>query len=129
MNSVNFVGRITADPELKQTTNGKSVVTFTLAVKRPHTKDTTDFHKVIAWAHSAEYLARYARKGDTISVSGYATNREYTDRDSKKRYVTEYIADDLQVFSDRSAAGAAQDLAYNEEQAFPANAGEDGLPF
>lgn len=129
MNSVNYVGRITADPELKQTTTGKSVVTFTLAVKRPHTKDITDFNKYIAWEHNAEYLCRYARKGDTVSVSGYSTNREYTDRDQSKRYVTEYVAEELQVFSNRQAAGAAQVPTYDEQQAFPANAGEDGLPF
>jgi single-strand DNA-binding protein len=49
MNSVKFLGRTTSDIELKRTDRGKSVATFSLAVKRPFTKDTTDFFNVVAW--------------------------------------------------------------------------------
>lgn len=100
MNSVNLVGRITATPELKQTTTGKSVVNFSLAVKRPRVKDATDFFKIIAWAHTAEYVSRYAHKGDTMVVSGIITNREY-EQNGRKVFVTEIVADDVQVLGGR----------------------------
>ena len=56
MNSINLVGRLTADPELKTTQSGISVCTFSLAVNRPRVKDTTDFINCVAWRQSAEYL-------------------------------------------------------------------------
>ena len=102
MNTVNLIGRITAVPELQQTTDGKSVISFTLAVKRPHSKDTTDFLRCKAWAHTAEYVARYAGKGDIMAVSGYITVREYESNGMRKVY-TEIQADDVQILNTRQA--------------------------
>lgn len=123
MNSVNLVGRITADPELKQTTSGKSVITFSLAVKRPRVKDTTDFLKIIVWTHTAEYVAKYAHKGDTLAVSGVITNREY-EQNGRKAYSTEIIADEVQVLGNRQTAAGAADMPNFEE--VPQ---DDTLPF
>lgn len=115
MNSVNLVGRITATPELKQTTTGKSVVNFSLAVKRPRVKDTTDFFKIIAWAHTAEYVSRYAHKGDTMVVSGIITNREY-EQNGRKVFVTEIVADDVQVLGGRQGTTETETAPAVEEQ-------------
>lgn len=123
MNSVNLVGRITADPELKQTTSGKSVISFSLAVKRPRVKDTTDFLKIIAWTHTAEYVAKYAHKGDTLAVSGVITNREY-EQNGRKAHSTEIIADEVQVLGNRQTAAGAADMPNFEE--VPQ---DDTLPF
>ena len=59
MNSCNMIGRMTADPELRRTGDGTPVCTFSLAVRRPRTKDVSDFVDFVAWRQSAEYLSQY----------------------------------------------------------------------
>ena len=59
MNNIILIGRATNSVELKQTQAGKSVVSFSLAVKRPFTKDTTDFHTIVAWDKHAELISKY----------------------------------------------------------------------
>lgn len=95
MNSIVLLGRTTNSIELKQTQAGKSVATFTLAVKRPFTKDTTDFHTVVAWDKQAELLANYVTKGRQVCIRGYLTVRTWTDNQGNKRYATEVIADEV----------------------------------
>lgn len=92
MNSVKFLGRTTSDIELKRTDSGKSVATFSLAVKRPFTKDTTDFFNVVAWEKTAETLSNYVNKGTMIVIEGYITNRQY-EKDGQKRYATEIVVE------------------------------------
>lgn len=94
MNVCVFIGRITARPELKQTTTGKFVTGFDIAVKRPHTSDVTDFIKVVAWNKTADFITRYFDKGQMIAIRGHLTQREYTDRDGNKRYAFEVICDE-----------------------------------
>ena len=59
MNSCQFVGRLTADIELKRTNDGTAVCSYSIAVKRPGVKDTTDFIDIVTWRQGAEYLAKY----------------------------------------------------------------------
>jgi single-strand DNA-binding protein len=73
MNSINLTGNICNDLEVKSTQSGKSVLSFNLAVKRPFTKDTTDFIPVVVWDQGAEYLGKYGRKGSRVAVSGKLT--------------------------------------------------------
>lgn len=95
MNSNVLMGRATSSIELKQTQAGKSVVNFSLAVKRPYTKDTTDFFNICAWEKTAELLAKYVKKGDQICIRGYLTNREWQDKQGNKRISTEIIAEEI----------------------------------
>ena len=97
MNSINLIGNICNDLELKSTSNGKYVCSFSLAVKRPHVKDTTDFLNVVVWNQSAEYLSKYAHKGDRISVSGVLTSRNYEDKNGNKRTAFEVVSNDVSV--------------------------------
>ena len=92
MNSVKFLGRTTSDIELKRTESGKSVATFSLAVKRPFTKDTTDFFNIVAWEKTAETLSNYVNKGTMIVIEGYITNRQ-NEKDGHKRYATEIVVE------------------------------------
>jgi single-strand DNA-binding protein len=92
MNSIVLLGRTTAPLELKQTQAGKSVVSFSLAVKRPFTKDTTDFYTVVAWDKQAELLSKYVSKGDQICIRGHLTTRTWEDQQGNKRYATEVVA-------------------------------------
>ena len=92
MNIIAFTGRVTADIELKTTPQGKSVSTFSVAVQRPFTKDKTDFFNVVAWDKLGEFVAKYFRRGEMISVDGYLTQRTYESHDGGKRTVYEVIA-------------------------------------
>lgn len=77
MNTVTYVGNISSDLELKSTQSGKSVLSFSIAVRRPYAKDTTDFFRCTAWQQTAELIAKHFEKGDYIAVSGYNTTRTY----------------------------------------------------
>ena len=89
-----LMGRIVADPELKQTTSGVSVCRFTIAVDRRYTKEEkqTDFITVVAWRQTAEFISRYFAKGSAILVCGELQTRSWTDNDGNKRYATEVVA-------------------------------------
>lgn len=97
MNSINLTGNICQDLELKQTNSGKSVISFNLAVKRPFSKDTTDFIPVVVYEQPAEYLNRYAHKGTKIAVSGKLTTRKYEDKNGNNRIVFEVVADNVEI--------------------------------
>lgn len=97
MNSINLTGNICNDLELKQTNNGKSVMSFNLAVKRPFSKDTTDFIPVVVYEQPAEYLSRYAHKGTKIAVTGKLTSRKYEDKNGNNRTAFEVVADNVEI--------------------------------
>lgn len=101
MNSCNFVGRLTADPELRRTGEGTPVCTYTLAVKRPMVKDTTDFIEFVSWRQSAEYLAQYGHKGDVVAVTGTLQPRAWTDKDGNKRKTFEVITTGVELLSSK----------------------------
>ena len=106
MNRVEFMGNLSKAPDVKQTTNGKNVCTFTLAVNRRY-KDaqgntTADFFSVQAWGKLAELCARYLDKGSKVFVSGELRNRSYEAKDGSKRTVTEIIANEVEFLSPKS---------------------------
>ena len=113
-NKVILGGRLTADPELKQTPNGVPVVSFSIAVNRrfqskENAQQQTDFFNVTAWRATAEFVSRYFRKGSSICVVGTIQNRTWTDQQGVKRYATDIIADEVNFVDSRSeSAGAAQ---------------------
>lgn len=90
MNTVNLVGRLTSDPELKYTQNGKAVAKFTLAVDRH--KSEADFIRVVAWEKQAEAVANYIRKGQQIGVTGNIKTGKYQKDDGTTVYTTEVYA-------------------------------------
>lgn len=108
MNSINLTGRLCDQPELKTTNGGVSVCSFTLAVKRPHVKDTTDFIYCVVWRQNAEYLCKYGHKGSTVELTGTLISREYEDKDGNKRKTLEVSVDNLRVSSTASNYGAKQ---------------------
>lgn len=101
MNIVTLTGRLGADVELRQTQQGVSVCTFTLAVNRPRTKDTTDWINCVAWRQSAEFLSRFTKKGDLIAVAGILTARKYEDKQGSKRVVYEVVCDRVESLQKR----------------------------
>ena len=101
MNSTNMIGRLTADPELRRTTDGTAVCTFTLAVRRPRVKDTSDFVDFVAWRQSAEYLHQYGHKGDIVAVSGPLTSRKWKDKNDNNRINWEIQAESVELLSSK----------------------------
>lgn len=94
MNQVILIGRLTKDPELRETSNGKPVASFTLAVDK--FGEGADFINCVVWNKQAENLAKYQKKGGQIGVSGRLQTRDYDDEKGNKRYVTEVIADSIE---------------------------------
>ena len=108
LNKVILGGRLTADPELKTTSSGISVVTFSIAVNRRFSKDSaqqneTDFFNVTAWRQTAEFVSRYFRKGSSICVAGSLQNRNWTDQQGQKRYATDIIVDEANFVESRGS--------------------------
>lgn len=108
MNSTNMIGRLTADPELRRTTDGTAVCTFTLAVRRPRVKDTSDFIDFVAWRQSAEYLSQYGHKGDIVAVSGPLTSRKWKDKNDNNRINWEIQADTVELLSSKKEGNTNQ---------------------
>jgi len=89
-NSVNITGRLTKDVELKMTQKSTPVTSFTLAVKRGFSKNgDVDFVNCVAWSHSANYLAKYASKGDLVSIDGELRSRTFNKDDGSTVFITE----------------------------------------
>jgi len=103
VNKVILVGRLTRDPEVKNTTTGKAVATFTLAVdRRFKNKDgqkEADFVPIVVWGKQAEIAGQYLSKGSQIGVSGRLQVRSYDAQDGQRRYVTEVVADEINFLS------------------------------
>lgn len=105
INNVVLVGRITKDIDLRKSQQNISVTGFTLAVdkgyKVPDGQPTADFIQCIAWRQGADFLAQYAVKGDMVGVVGSIATRNYDDKDGKKVYVTEVVANKVRLYSKR----------------------------
>lgn len=89
MNKITLIGRLTDDPELKQTTTNTSYCSFTVATDRPYQKDKerkADFIKCVAWNNTADLIAKYFTKGSSICIEGRMENNNYTDNKGVKRY-------------------------------------------
>lgn len=134
MNSINLIGNICGDLELKQTNSGKSVTQFNLAVKRPFSKETTDFIPIVCYEQPAQFLCRYAKKGTKVAVSGKLTSRNYEDRNGNKRTAFEVVADVAEICESKEAtieASAYIPSAYlpNEKPASFEDLPDSDLPF
>ena len=114
MNSVNLVGRLCADPEVRRTQDGTAVCSYPLAVKRPMVKDTTDFIECVSWRQSAEYLAQYGHKGDVVAVSGTLQGREWTDKEGKKRKQWEVVTTSVELLSSKRNSEAVGNTTQNQ---------------
>lgn len=101
MNSCNFVGRLCADPELRRTTEGTAVCSYSLAVKRPMVKDVTDFIDFVTWRQGAEYLAQYGHKGDVVAATGTLQPRSWTDKEGNKRKTFEVVTTSVELLSSK----------------------------
>ena len=110
-NKVILMGNMTADPELRQTTGGISVCSFSIAVNRRFAKQdqgqqNVDFINVVTWRQQAEFVARYFKKGNPILVCGQLQTRTWTDNQGQKRYATDVVADEVSFVASASQTAA-----------------------
>lgn len=106
MNRAVLIGRLTSPPETRQTPNGVSVTTFSLAVNRRMNREVTDYFNIVAWRGLADICAKHLVKGQRISVTGEIQTRSYDDKNGVKRYVTEIVADEIEFLDKPSGASA-----------------------
>lgn len=109
LNRISLMGRLTRDPELRRTSNGTAVTSFTLAVDRDiANKETgekeTDFIDCVAWRGTAEFIEKYFAKGRMAVVSGRLQIRNWTDKDGAKRRTAEVLVDNV-YFGDSKRDG------------------------
>lgn len=111
INKVILMGRLTSDPELRQTPNGVSTCQFTVAITRNYQNQNgerqSDFINVVAWRQTAEFVCRYFSKGRLILVEGELRTRTYDDKryPEIRHYVTEVYADNVSFGETKSSAG------------------------
>lgn len=108
INRVILLGRLTKDPELRQTTSGTSYCRFTVACDKRKTKEDQDpganFISCVAWRQNADFITGYAEKGSQVTVEGFIETGSYTDRDGRKVYTTEVLADRIQLAETKKAS-------------------------
>ena len=110
-NKVILMGNMTADPELRQTTSGISVCSFSIAVNRRFSKteqsqQSVDFINVVAWRQQAEFVSRYFKKGNPILVCGQLQTRTWNDNQGQKRYATDVVAEEVSFVGPAGQNGA-----------------------
>ena len=135
MNNVSLVGRLTKDVELKYTGSQTAVATGTLAVNRQfksaNGEKETDFINIVAWRKTAEILSSYASKGSQIGITGRIQTRKYEGNDGKRVYVTEVVAESINLLDSRSSN--EQQPPQKQERLFSASSPVDidelTLPF
>lgn len=127
INNVTLMGRLTAAPELKQTTSGTSVTTFCIAVdRRFQQKDgekQADFINCVAWRNTAEFITRYFGKGDLIALTGAIQTRKYQDQNGNNRVAFEVVIDNASFCGGRSVVNADGAPQFEELKT------DDDLPF
>ena len=140
LNRIILVGRLTADPEGRTTTDGTAVTKFRLAVERPvagvKREDNTDLIDVVAWQRLAEVCAQYLKKGRLVLVEGRIQNRSFEDQSGQRRWVTEVIARNMTMLEKgQGTAGPGQPdekalVAPPADEEFIDDSGLEGdLPF
>lgn len=142
LNKVILGGRLTADPEMKQTPNGVAVCSFSIAINRRYQKDgeqTADFINCQAWRNTAEFIGKFFRKGSSICVIGSIQTKSWTDSNGQKRYATEVIVDETLFVDGKNDAQQAETTSPTnyapvtsempQEANFQAMSADDDLPF
>jgi single-strand DNA-binding protein len=142
VNKVILIGNLGQDPELRYTSAGVAVATFTLATNESwkdqdgNTQERTQWHNLVAWRKLAEICGEYLKKGSRIYVEGRLQYRNYDDKSGVKRYVTEIVIDQMMMLDSKGAghangmspsAAGAQSAPAQVDEGAPDKA--DDLPF
>lgn len=127
MNKVIFMGRLTADPEMKQS-GETTIARFNLAVDRRGKRDEADFFNCTAFGKLAEFVGKWLNKGSKILLEGRIQNNNYTDREGRKVYGFQVIADSIE-FAGAKAERVEEKPADDGFMKLPDNVDDEELPF
>lgn len=108
INNVVLMGRLTADPEIRQTGTGKSVANFTIAVDKFKREDGADFINCVAWETTATFISKFFQKGSMIAVVGSIQTRKYEDKDGNKRTAFEVVVREASFCGGKNESGSAE---------------------
>jgi single-strand DNA-binding protein len=137
INQVTLVGRLTRDPDLRYTPDGKAVSNITLAVNR-HYKSASgeieaDFVHCILWGKTAENTSNYCKKGAVLGVTGRIQTRNYDNHEGKRVYVTEVVAEGVRFLSSKPSSSRESQQEPSpprqQETVPPASPQREELPF
>lgn len=135
MNTVNLIGNLTRDPEVRYTLQNLAVCTFTIAINRGRDKDGNDrgadFPRVTVYGKTAENCGKYLAKGRKVGIAGRLQTGSYTKQDGTKLYTTDVIAHSVEFLSSRSAggSGAAAPVSGNDIPEGFEEITDDDIPF
>ena len=127
MNKVVLMGRLTKEPEMRATQSNTAVCSFSLAVNRRFKQEgqpDADFINIVAWAKTAEFVGKYFTKGQQVGVIGRIQTRNYDDKDGKKVFITEVVAEEV-YFADSKK----EQSNVTTSEGFMVVEGDSGLPF
>ena len=106
VNKVILVGNLGKDPELRYTASGAAVANFSLATvnnfKNQDGEKETTWHNIVAWKQLAEICGKYLQKGKQVYIEGRIQHRSYDDKDGNKKYITEIVAENMQMLGSKS---------------------------
>jgi single-strand DNA-binding protein len=133
LNKVLLIGRLGRDPEVRYTTSGQPVATFSIATDESYkSKDgqkveKTEWHRIVVWGKAAEFCGNYLAKGRLVFIEGKLETRKWTDKDGVEKYTTEIKADRVDFMDSRqSEGGYAPAPQYQQRGQAPAQGGNVG---
>jgi single-strand DNA-binding protein len=138
LNKVMLIGHLGKDPELRYTSNGVAVASFSMATNEAwkdqdgNLQERTEWHNIVAWRRLAEISGEYLKKGRRVYIEGRIQTRNYDDKNGVKRYITEVVADDMIMLDGGGAAGGSQGggaPSGDVKQPVQQSDTEDDLPF
>lgn len=134
MNSVQLIGRLTRDPEVRYTDGGASIARFSLAVERRFKQENgadADFINIVSFGKTAEFIEKYFHKGMKIALNGRIQTGSYTDKDGKKVYTTDIVAENVEFCESKgtSSNNDAQAPSQNGDFMSIPDGIDDELPF
>ncbi len=126
MNTVNLIGRLTKEMELKYSASGTAVLKNSIAVNRKFKKDETDFINILAFSKTAELIANHLNKGDQVGIEGHIQTGSY-EKDGRKVYTTEVVVDSITFISNGNKGNDNQEE--NKANTQPSKPSDDPFPF
>jgi single-strand DNA-binding protein len=133
LNRIVLIGRLTKDPELRYTPNGKAVASFTLAVDRPFKNQQgereADFINIVVWGAQAENCANYLSKGKLAAADGRLQIRTFEGQDGQRRWVTEVVADTVRFLSPKGSGEQGSGYTNSDSIGSEIEFSDDDIPF
>lgn len=130
INKAILIGRLGKDPEIRYTPSGTAITTFSMATdesykdKSGEKQSKTEWHNIVAWSRLGEICGEYLQKGSLVYIEGKLQTRSWEDRDGNKRYITEIVAQSMQMLGGKKQDSPQEEKPWPDEYNI-----EDDIPF